>query len=547
VAASKRPPLRILPLVLAALVLGAFVLVPAAGFFSLFGAATQSPLTFSPYTLHALRETGLLVLGVAVLAGSMGLVSAWLVALYEFPGRRLLDVMLALPLALPTYLAAYVAVDVTDHFGPFQSALRALGLVQGRLAFEMRSLEGAIVVIALVLFPYVYISCRLVFARTGRNVIEAARLLGARGWRLFFKVGVPLAQPALAAGLALVLLETLNDLGASEHLGVTNLSVAIRDLWLNRSDLPAAARLAGLLVIFAAVLLWLSRRGSARATLSRNPNAPRRIGLKGWRGGLTTLACALPVLFGFVGPALYLVWRALVQVGKPAVLPEFLQALLTSFSLASGVALGAMLLGAMLAIAVRLMPRLGSFSGIASFGYAIPGTVLVLSLFPVFRAVDANLPLAVSGTLFAVSFALLVRFLGIGAGQARLALSGLAANIDHVARLHGMRDAALARKVHLPAMLPGLGLGAILVFIDTVKELPATLLLRPLNFETLATRAYAEASAGTFDQAALDSLAILALSGVAALALSQDGWIWLKSLPQRARSVFSRPDTPPTT
>jgi iron(III) transport system permease protein len=455
-----------------------------------------------------------------------------------------LDVMLALPLALPTYLAAYVAVDLTDHFGPFQSALRALGLVQGRLSFEMRSLPGAIVVIALVLFPYVYISCRLVFARTGRNVIDAARLLGARGWRLFWQVGLPLARPALGAGLALVLLETLNDLGASEHLGVTNLSVAIRDLWLNRADLPAAARLAGLLAIFAAVLLWLSKRGAPREALARNANAPRRIVLSGWQAGLAGFACAVPVILGFIVPLVYLVWRALLQVGRPAEMSEFARALGTSFSVATGVALGVMLLGALLAIGARILPRLRHGVRFASFGYAIPGTVLVLSLFPVFRAVDgvldsAGLSLALSGTLGAVIFALLVRFLGIGAGQARLALAGLPANIDHVARLHGMRDIALAFKVHLPAMLPGLSLGGILVFIDTVKELPATLLLRPLNFETLATRAYAEASAGTFDHAALDSLAILGLSGLAALALSDDGKNWVKGMLHRAESSFS--------
>lgn len=529
--AAARPRFRLFPWLAAGFVLALFVAAPAAGFLSLMkGSLAEGALAFTPVQLHSLRETGLLLAGVIVLAGSMGLVAAWLVAIYDFPGRRVLDIALVLPLAFPTYLAAFVAVDMFDFFGPVQTLWRWLigaKTLNDYRFFDMRSLPGAIVVIALVLFPYVYVSCRMVFAQSGRNVVDAARLLGARGFSLFFRIGAPLAWPALVAGLVLVVLETINDIGATEHLGVSSLSVVIRDLWLNRSDLPAAARMAGVLVLVVTLLLLLERgpKGKRPGT-ARSTARPQPIRLSGPAAWLVTFFTAMPVLLGFVIPTGFLIWRALLYAGQQSLDPEFVAAALSSIGLALAVSLAVMALGAALTIAIRIAPRLSPAARIAALGYAIPGTVLVLSIFPVIRVTDdllaaLGIASALSGTFMAIVLTLIVRFVGIGAGQAGLALRRLPISIDWVARVHGMRDLRLALQVHLPAMMPGLMLGGTLVFIDTVKELPATLLLRPLNFETLATRAYAQASAGTFEHAALDSLAILAVSGLAALMLAR--------------------------
>lgn len=529
--ANARPRLRLFPWLAAGVLLAVLVLAPALGFLSLMGTdALARAFLLTPFQLNAIRETGLLLVGVIVLAGSMGLVAAWLVAIYEFPGRRVLDIALVLPLAFPTYLAAFVAVDLFDFFGPVQTLWRwiigAKTLNDYRF-FETRSLPGAIGVLALVLFPYVYVSCRLVFAHSGRNVIDAARLLGARGFGLFFRIGVPLARPALTAGLVLVVLEAINDIGATEHLGVSSLSVVIRDLWLNRGDLPAAARMAGLLILVVALVMLANRQpASRRPGTARSTARPRKIQLAGPAAWCVTFFTAMPVVLGFLVPTGFLIWRAIAYAGQQAQAAEFLGAATSTLLLAFSVSLIVMIAGALLTIAIRIAPKLAPAGRIATLGYAIPGTVLVLSIFPVMSASDHALAaigsaLALSGTLAGIIYALSVRFVGIGVGQAGLALRRLPPSIDWVARVHGMKDLRLALQVHFPAMLPGLMLGGTLVFIDTVKELPATLLMRPLNFETLATRAYAEASAGTFEHAALDSLAILALSGFAALMLSR--------------------------
>lgn len=527
--ANARPWFRAFPWVVATLVIGLFIVVPAAGFASLMaGGAVSKALTFSPVQIHALKEMSLLLAGIAILAGSMGLVSAWLVAIYDFPFRRMIEVALVLPLAFPTYLAAFVAVDLLDFFGPVQTLWRwiigARTLADYRF-FEIRSLPGATIVMALVLFPYVYVPCRLVFSQSGRNVIDAARLFGARGFSLFFRVGGPLAWPAVVAGLVLAMLEAINDIGATEHLGVSSFSVVIRDLWLNRGDLPGAARLAGIMLAVVAVLLAIDHHRSRNAAVRpRNVAHPRPIRLSGPAGWLVTLVTGAPVMLGFVIPTGFLIWRAFLYSHRQAVDSGFLSALFSTVSVAVLVTLLVLALGAALVIAIRIAPSLRPASRLATFGYAIPGTVLVLAIFPVMRVADGSmavlgLSIALSGTLAAVLFALSVRFLGLGVRQAELTLARLPRSIDWVARVHGMKDLALALRVHLPAMLPGLMLAGTLIFIDTVKELPATLLLRPLNFETLATRAYAQASAGTFEHAALESLAILALSGLAALLL----------------------------
>ncbi|MCU0819571.1 MAG: iron ABC transporter permease [Beijerinckiaceae bacterium] len=520
-------------LVAAGLVLAVLVVAPGLGLlWRIAEPVAGNPFALSATQMHAVRETAMLMAGVALFTGVIGVSTAWLVSVHEFPGRCWLEIGLVLPLAFPTYLAAYVAVDLFDFFGPVQSAMRAIiGPKPGGGPWlpDLRSLPGAVVILGLVLLPYVYIPCRILYSRTGRNVIEAARLLGANGASLFFRVGLPIAKPALLAGGVLALLETLNDIGAVEYLGVSSLSAVIRDLWLNRNDLAGAARLAGLMVLLVAALLLIdprARTGRTERQAKDNSNEPRRVRLRGVFAFAATAFCALPVLFGFLFPALHLLTRAFVYLGSQRVDAELFHAILSTMTLGLSVSLFVVAAGALIAIAQRTSGRFSRLGTLAMLGYAAPATVLVLAMMPVIGLIDsgvarAGLPYLFIGSSAAMLYALTARFLGIGATQAGLALARLPTNVDAVARIHGLGDLALAWRIHRPAIAPGLKLGVLLVFIDTVKELPATLLLRPLNFETLATRAYSKASAGLFEHGAIDSLLIVAISGAAALLLSR--------------------------
>ncbi|CAN1558468.1 ThiP ABC-type Fe3+ transport system, permease component [Rhabdaerophilaceae bacterium] len=520
-------------LVAAGLVLVVFVIAPGIGFVSrLNGAHAANPLALTPTQLASLRETGLLMVGVAVVTGLIGVTAAWLVSIYDFPFRRLLDIGLVLPLAFPTYLAAYVAVDLLDYFGPIQTMLRWLAGSNRSATFwfpDIHSFGGAVFVLGLVLFPYVYVPCRILFSQTARNIVDAGRLLGATPVRLFFRVGLPLARPAILSGVILALLETLNDIGAVEYLGVASLSAVIRDLWLNRFDLAGAARLAAMLVVIVYALLLIdptARQGETARHANRSAATPRRTALAPLAAACTLAFCALPVLLGFVFPALHLLYLALHGIGLGASSGELFAALASTLGLAISTGMVVMFAGSTIAIAIRISGKFARTGTLAMLGYATPGTVLVLAILPVLTFFDDALaafalPALFTGSSIAIVYALSVRFLGLGAVQASLALARLPLNVDAVARIHGLGDLKLAWQIHRPAIHPGLKLGAILVFIDTVKELPATLLLRPLNFETLATRAYSRAAAGLFEQGAMESLLIVAISALAAVLLGQ--------------------------
>jgi len=517
----------------AGLVLAALVVAPGLGLlWRMAQPGAANPFALSATQMHAVKETFQLLLGVALVTGILGVSTAWLVSVHEFPGRRWLEIGLVLPLAFPTYLAAYVAVDLFDFFGPVQGMLRAMfGPKPGGGPWlpDLRSLPGAVAILGLVLLPYVYIPCRILFSRTGRNVIEAARLLGASGAGLFFRIGLPIARPAILAGGVLALLEALNDLGAVEYLGVSSLSAVIRDLWINRNDMAGAARLAGLMVLLVAALLMIdprARTGESQRQAKDHTTEPRRVPLAGLAALAATLFCALPVLLGFALPALHLGSRALAYLGAQRMDSELLAALASTLALGLAVSLIVVATGAIIAIAQRTSGGFSRLGTIAMLGYATPATVLVLAMMPVIGLIDGGvarlgLPFLFIGSSAAMLYALAARFLGIGTTQANLALARLPTNVDAVARIHGLGDMALAWRIHRPAIAPGLKLGALLVFIDTVKELPATLLLRPLNFETLATRAYSKASAGLFEHGAVDSLLIVAISAMAALLLSR--------------------------
>ena len=481
-------------------------------------------LAWSSGLASTLLETLLLLAGVGVLSSALGVGAAWLVAMHRFPGRDLLAIMLVLPLALPTYLAAYVAVELTDFFGPIQGLVRMITGATTRKDYwfpELRTLPGAIIVLSLVLYPYIYLPARLMFERQVGRIIYAARLHGATGARLFLRVGLPLARPAIAAGAAFALLETLNDVGAVEHFGVQSLSLSVRSIWLNRGNLPGAAQVAlGCLLLVGIILLaeHAMRRHASYANSSRGgaPMTPMRLsGAKAW---LTTLACAAPVALAFGLPAIFLIIEAVRTVGRNGLSPGLWAALGNSLvlSLVAGLLVG--FIGGMVALAARLLRgRLAHYAPrFATPGYAIPGSVLVIALLPIYGLMDdalarASAAFTVSGSMTAILLAYLIRFCGIGISQVEASLSRLSRNIDHAARTLGCGIDRLAFDVLAANIRRGIGFAVLFAFVDAMKELPATLLLRPLNMETLATSLYAHASGGSFESGAVEALLLFAI------------------------------------
>jgi iron(III) transport system permease protein len=511
--------------------LAAFALAPVASVVHIaLGGDTDVWRHLAAYVLPAaLRDTALLLGGVAVVAGTIGIGCAFLVTACEFPGRRVLLVMLPLPLAIPTYIAAYVYVDVADALLPATSALVALlGLPAHSLdpMRAMRSVTGAVFVIGLSVYPYVYLAARAMFQTQGAALAEAARLLGAGPLTVAWHISVPLARPALAVGLSLALLETLNDIGASEYLGVRTLTVAIYTTWLNRGSLEGAAQIAAVMLVAVTALIALERFGRRRqqfVTAAQDRRGADRIALGAPAGLLAALACAIPVVLGVLLPCGFLLREVIVR----GLITGFDQALvghaLTTVGLAAAAAAGVILLGFAAAMVQRLIRAVPAApASLAGIGYAVPGTVLALGLLAPLVAADGLINqlsvavtgvkpgLVLAGSSAAVVIAYVIRFLAIGIGFGQAGLARVPGELDDVARLMGARPAQVARGIHLPLLRPALAGAALLVFVDCLKELPATLLLRPLNVETLSTYVYQFATRGSFEDGALAALIIVA-------------------------------------
>ncbi|PJK00251.1 iron ABC transporter permease [Lysobacteraceae bacterium NML03-0222] len=486
---------------------------------------------------RATLNTLSLLAGVGGLSAAIGIGAAWLVSAYRFPGRSVLGWMLLLPLAVPTYIVAFAYIDILHPLGPLQGGLRwLLGFDsprQWRLP-DMRSLWLAIVLMALVLYPYVYLTCRALFATQSAGLIEAGRMLGLSQRAVFWRLVLPLARPALAVGVALVLLEALNDIGASEFLGVQTLTVAIHATWVTRSDLPGAAQIALTLLALVLILLGVERYGRRRQRFAASSRKYRPIEPKQLRGRAAwtvSLLCALPVLFGFVLPALHLAWQAAIRFAD-GIRPS--QALLDAAfnTLKAGLlaTLIIVLLGLLLAWALRLvqagrvsaMPQLAF--RLASLGYALPGTVLAIGLMVVLGAADAAIGRAFwLGSMSALVIAYALRFLAISAGTLDAGFSRLPPSIDQAAASLGCNARQRLWRIHLPLLRTSLAASALLVLVDTMKELPATLMLRPLNFETLATWLYGEAARGTYEDGALAGLLIVAVGLIPVIWLAKNG------------------------
>ncbi|WP_256856440.1 iron ABC transporter permease [Variovorax sp. KK3] len=490
---------------------------------------------------QAALNTAILLLGVGALVLVIGTGCAWLVTTCDFPGRGFLHWALLLPLAMPTYIVAFAYLDLLHPIGPVQGAIRwMLGFDsprQFRLP-DLRSMPGAILVLGFVLYPYVYMTARAMFMTQPAHLMEAARTLGESARGAFFRVALPLARPALAVGLSLALLETLNDIGASEFLGIQTLTVAVYTTWITRSDLAGAAQIACAMLIMVVALVLLERHGRRH---QRFGSAQRMRGIQPRRlhGAAAWLACgaaALPVVLGFAAPALYLVWETVKRLRLGGGISDGLLASLgNTLALASGVTAATVAAGLVVAWAVRsqgsgIVNRARWQARAATLGYALPGTVLAIGLLTPALGLDAmfatlfrqeGLPLMSAGIVLVVACA--IRFLAMPVGGIEAGLARIPPALEQASRLLGESAAGTLRRVHLPLLRPAIAAGALLVFVDAMKELPATLLLRPANFDTLATWLYAEAARGTYEEGAIAALAIVVAGLLPVVLLARNG------------------------
>lgn len=500
-------------------------------------------------------ESALLGLGVALGTAVLGGATAAAVTLFDFPGRRSLEWALLLPLAMPAYVLAYAATDALQFSGPLQRTLRAWTGAEGPLWPDVRSLPGAIVLFTLALYPYVYLLTRGALLERGVSLMEAARLLGAGLGRRVRDVALPLARPALAAGVALALMETLADVGVGSYFGLATFSTGIVKAWLTADDRVAAAQLATVLLASVALLLALERRAQGRLRYAAGrPGAAagqeaRPVVLRGRAVLLAWTVCGLPVLLGFLLPVASLLLQVLHEArhGGPEGLgglpwARFLAWSQTSLLLAGGAALATVAVALPMAAALRTVGRRrapgGGWAGrltvpmirLSALGYATPGAVIAVGLLgplAALQAVSGGGALAGAATvLFTGSFAgliyaYLVRFTGVALQSLEAGYARIPPSQDEAARLLGAGPARLFLGVHLPLLARSAGAAALLVFVDVMKELPATLVLRPFDGDTLAVIAYHFARDERLAEAALPSLAIVAVGLLPVILLSR--------------------------
>jgi iron(III) transport system permease protein len=486
-----------------------------------------------------LGNSALLALGVGAITAALGTLTAWLVTACRFPGRRVLEVALLLPMAMPAYVCGYAYTWLLDVAGPVQSALRdATGLRWGQYWFpEIRSLPGAALMLGLVLYPYVYLLCRTAFTQQSLGLVEAARMLGHSLAGCFFRLALPMARPAIAGGVALALMETLADFGTVQHFGIRTFTTGVYEAWFSLGDRGAASQLAACLMGLAALLLVFEHasRGGRRFHATTAREAPLRPApLRGWRAAAAFLACALPVALGFLVPAGTLL-ALMLQVGDPLSPERFLPFARNSMSLAALAALLAVLLAALLGWAARLHPGASQRAAlrVAGLGYALPGSVIAvgtlvpLGLFD--NALDGwmrarfgiSTGLLLSGGIAALVFAYIVRFLAVALSAVEAGLARLRPSLREAARSLGAGPAGAVLRVELPLARGSLLTAGLLVFVDTMKELPATLIIRPFDFDTLAVRVHNLAADERLAEASTSALLIVLAGLLPVLALTR--------------------------
>ncbi|UCA11162.1 iron ABC transporter permease [Aeromonas enteropelogenes] len=469
-----------------------------------------------------------LVIGVVLLSLLFGVPTAWLVAMCQVPGRRALQWALMLPMAMPSYIVAYVYTDLLDYSGPLQAGLRTLFDWQSPADYwfpAIRSLGGAAWVLALVLFPYVYLLTRASFLEQSVSLIHSSRLLGCTPWQSFRRLSLPLARPAIMVAVSLVAMETLADFATVHFFAINTLTTAVYDTWLGYGSLATAAKLSCLMLLAVVLLIALERRSRQRQQVfqkSMGHEQPLRYPLKGMRRWLAAIWCWGLVLAGFGLPFVILLDYG-VRYFELSWTPEFVRFAGNSLAISALTALLAMGIALLLGFFRRLDGGVKSLLPlrIAAMGYAMPGTVLAIGVLVPLTALDFGINdlaewlgrqgpgLLLTGTLTAIVFGYLVRFVAIAIGSVESSMGKISPSLDMAARSLGQGDGGMLRRVHLPLVRRGLFAGAMLVFIESMKELPAALLLRPFNFDTLATHVYQYVSDEMLERGALGAIVIV--------------------------------------
>lgn len=483
------------------------------------------------------RNTLVLMIGVGTTAGVIGTSAAWLIARYRFFGAKWLEWLLLFPLAVPAYVGAYALVDFLEYAGPVQTGLRTvMGFESARDYWfpQIRSMGAAIVVISAALYPYVYLLARAAFREQSNSTEDVARSLGTPLWQRVWRIDLPMARPAIVAGLAVVMMETINDFGTVDYFAVQTLTTGIFSTWLESNNAGGAAQLSCAvlaLVILLVALEKLSRKRSRFFAMARSRKPIPRKNLPPLPATMALLACALPVGVGFFLPVGVLLNHALrnAELWHDAAL---LSALRNTITVAGIAALVTVAAGLFLVYGVRLSKRRWPtlLLPVTTIGYAAPGAVLAVgTLLPLARLDHAmadsaealfgiNIGLILTGSAFALILAYSVRFFALAQGAADAALGRISPNLSHAAHSLGRTKGQVLREIHLPLMRGSVGAALLLVFVDCVKELPATLLLRPFNYETLATRVHDQASLENLEGAAPAAILVI-LVGMAAVAL----------------------------
>jgi len=535
------------PIVLAAGSCAVLILLPVAGIVGSFFDAEASIATLSHLSGTVIPRAALetLILACLVMAGVvvLGTTSAWLVAAHEFPGRTTFEWAMLLPLAMPAYIVAYAYTDFLQYSGPVQSSLRALtGWQRQDYWFpEIRSLPAAAFVFTVVMYPYVYLLARTAFLARTASMVDAARSLGLSPLRTWLRVNLPLARPAVAAGALLALMETLADYGAAAYFGLQTFTTAIYRAWFGLGDRLAASQLAAVLLAIVLLVVMLELRARGRARFFAAPNSARpaaRALLTGWRGSVAAAACVLPILLGFILPTLILLSLLWPMLGT---LPFERHArwLFNSVFLGGAAAVITLIVVLFMAYAVRLLPRAGggffvhAVTRLMNLGYAVPGVVIAVGILVPLASFDNALDawlrarlgygsgLLVTGTVVALLYAYVVRYFAVAFQPIEAGLARITPAMDASARSLGATPAEAFRRVHLPLLAPSAMAAALLVFVDVMKELPATLVLRPFNFDTLAVIAYQLAADERLGEAALPSFTIVAIGVLPVFLLSR--------------------------
>ena len=506
------------------------LLVPIGGVaVGMFDGDAAAWLHISRTTLPELVSNSLL-LGAMVATGvvCIGTLCAWFIAQHEFPGRALLEWLLILPLAMPAYVMAYAYTDALQFAGPVQSVLRDTFSWQGKAAYwfpEIRSLGGAALMLTFVLYPYVYVLARVAFLEQSSTLAEAGRTFGFGRFGIFRRISLPLARPAIAAGTALALMETLADYGTVSYFGVPTFTTGIFNAWFSQGDRASASRLALILMLFVAIAMVIENLSRRRSRFHQAPGRRyARVPLCGTQRWIATGFCALPIAVGFAVPTLILL-RLTIRDGDANFGARFITLAANSAGVAAITALIAVSLALLLAYGARLSKSRWNrtVNQAAGLGYAIPGTIIAVGvLIPVGqldhalinlleRLSGASIPLLLTGGVLVLVYAYVIRFLGVAQQSVGAGLTQITPSMDNAARSLGASASVVALRVHAPLLRGSLITATLLVFVEVMKELPATLVLRPFNFDTLAVQAYNLAMDERLAEASTASLAIVAV------------------------------------